>query len=256
MFKKYENQIYQIINILKDAKLRERRLEIYNNEPDNLNPLEMYVIEEILRLGNKNYFNELINSQNVDNDYIEEYNNFMNKCKTNFDYLLLKVNDYFHKNNDLTQVEKLYIYLVLKNKNKKEIIEKRSKYQYDDLYELNYSTDEDIKYAILNTAVSAGVNAMMRRNSASIEGIKQRQLSKGVFSNIDKQYLIDLINSNPESFKSIQRLSMVFYPIAKKFIDNNNGDEVLSYLFGFDVEACRTNITAQDVFGKKKRKKK
>ena len=134
-------------------------------------------------------------------------------------------------------------------------MDKRLKYKYDDLYELDYSTDEDIKEAILNTAVSAGIYAILRNDDNVIKGIKDRQLSKGVFSNIDKEYLIGVIRRNPKNYASVATLIRTMYPIAKNFIDENNGDEVLSNLFGFDVTEIRTNITAKEVFGKTNQKK-
>ena len=48
MIHKYEKQIFQIMNIFKDEKFLERRLQVYNTRPNMLNPLEIYIIEEIL----------------------------------------------------------------------------------------------------------------------------------------------------------------------------------------------------------------
>lgn len=250
MLKKYEKEIYQILILFKDENFKERRLKVYSDKPDMLNPLELYVIEDLLILGNNNYFNKLMDCKS--NDAIEEYNKFMKVCRNNFDFKLEKYKQYFRKNNNLTDVEKLCMSLILENSAQKELLDKKSKYEYDDLYELDYSTDEGIKHAIINTAVSVGINGIMKGNTSAIEGIRKRQLSKGIFSNIDKEYLINIIRNHPGNFKSIERLAMTFYPIAKQFIDDTNGDEVLSNLFGFDVTEYRTNITGEDIFGKKK----
>ena len=253
MLKKYEQKMYLILNTFKEESFKEKRLKIYNNIPNMLDILEIYAIEEIFRLGSKGYFYKLMSCKGE--DLIKEYNDFMKKCRNDFDFELEKYKQYYKRNSNLTDVEKFCMSLILKNNEQRELLDKKSKYHYDDLYELDYSTDDGIKRAIINTAVSVGINEMMKDNSSSIEGIKQRQLSKGVFSDMDKKYLIDIISSHPGNFKSIEKLAMTFYPIAKQFIDDNNGDEVLNNLFGFDVTECRTNITGEDVFGKKDKQK-
>lgn len=79
MFTKSEEEvIYQIISMFKNEEFKDSRIKIYNNKPDMLNPLEMYVIEEIYRLGYNNYFNKLMNIT-TNKSIIQEYNNFMKK---------------------------------------------------------------------------------------------------------------------------------------------------------------------------------
>ena len=93
MIHKYENQIFQIMNIFKDEKFLERRIQVYNTRPNMLNPLEIYIIEEIYRLGNNNYFKTLAKIESK--DIVEEYNTFMEKCRKNFDYKLYKTKEFF-----------------------------------------------------------------------------------------------------------------------------------------------------------------
>ena len=246
MIKRYEKQIFQIMNIFKDEKFRERRIQVYNTKPNMLNPLEIYIIEEIYRLGNNNYFNKLIKIESK--DIVEEYNTFMDKCRKNFDYKLYKTKEFFKKNNDLTDLEKFCISLIWKNKEEKEELDKRMKYQYDEVFELKYSTDEEIRETMENVAVSVGINAILRIDDAITKGIKERQLKKGVFADIDKKYLIDLIRENPGNKRSIEQLVNRAFPTAKKFISENNGNEILSNLYGINVEEYITNITAKEVF--------
>ena len=252
MLKKYENTIFQIINFFKEEKFLERRLACYNNKPNMLNPLEMYVIEEIYRLGSNNYFNRLKEIRS--NDIIQEYNTFMEKCRTNFDYKLFKVEEYFKRGNNLTDLEKYCISLILKNKIEKEILEKRMKYKYDELFELKYSTDEEIIETMRNIALSIGINAILKSQDDSLKGIKERQLSKGVFADVDKNYLINLIRQNPNNQKSIENLVNRSFPIARILINESNGNEVLSNLYSINVEDYVINISAKEVFEFKKNK--
>ena len=252
MIKKYENQIFQIMNIFKDEKFLERRLQVYNTKPNMLNPLEIYVIEEIYRLGNNNYFKTLAKIERK--DIVEEYNTFMEKCRKNFDYKLYKTKEFFKNNNDLTDLEKFCISLIWKNNEEKEILDKRMKYQYDDLFELKYSTDEEIKETMANVALSVGINAILKIDDAITKGIKERQLSKGVFADVDKKYLINLIRENPGNRKSIEELVNKVFPMVKNFIDENNGNEILSNFYFVNVEDHVTNITAKEVFNLKKDK--
>ena len=246
MIKKYEKQIFQIMNIFKDEKFLEKRIQVYNTKPNMLNPLEIYIIEEIYRLGNNNYFNKLMKIKSK--DIVEEYNTFMEKCRKNFDYKLYKTKEFFKKNNDLTDLEKFCISLIWKNKEEKEELDKRMKYQYDEVFELKYSTDEEIRETMENVAVSVGINAILRIDGTITKGIKERQLGKGVFADIDKKYLIDLIRENPDNKRSIEELVNRSFPIAKTFINDSNGNEVLSNLYSINVEDHITNITAKEVF--------
>ena len=50
MLKKYEQEIYQILILFKDENFKERRLKVYNDRPDMLNPVELYLIEDIINL--------------------------------------------------------------------------------------------------------------------------------------------------------------------------------------------------------------
>ena len=77
MLKKYEKDIFLILAIFKSDGFKEERLNVYNTKPEMLNPLEMYVIEEIYRLGHNGYFNSL--SKIESRDIVAEYNVFMKK---------------------------------------------------------------------------------------------------------------------------------------------------------------------------------
>ena len=262
MLKKYEQKMYLILNTFKEESFKEKRLKIYNNIPNMLDILEIYAIEEIFRLGSKGYFYKLMSCKGedliIDTDntpewiYSNDYRYWIMDaiadsiyCRTGGCVGIVNSDGYIYNRNMHGSYD-LGFFTV------RPVVELyKSALPIDD----EKSTDDGIKRAIINTAVSVGINEMMKDNSSSIEGIKQRQLSKGVFSDMDKKYLIDIISSHPGNFKSIEKLAMTFYPIAKQFIDDNNGDEVLNNLFGFDVTECRTNITGEDVFGKKDKQK-
>lgn len=232
--KNEEGLIYQIISMFKNEEFKESRIKIYNNKPDMLNPLEMYVIEEIYRLGYNNYFNKLMNIT-TNKSIIQEYNNFMKKCRRDFDFELNKVQSYYRKNNGLSDLEKFCISLILKNEEKKELLDKKSKYTYDELFEIKYSTDEELKETIANIIVSMGIHSILKIDSNEIKGIKDRQLEKGVFSDIDKKFFIDLLTSDPKNLEVSARAIEGYYKTAKPLINDDNGEEVLNMLFGVDI---------------------
>ena len=111
--KEQEKLIYQIMTMFNDEGFKNKRLNIYNNSADMLNPLEMYVIEEIYRIGHNNYYKTLTSIK--EDNVIDKYNLFMKKCNNDFEYELEKVKEYFKRNNNLTDLEKFCIYLILKN---------------------------------------------------------------------------------------------------------------------------------------------
>ena len=250
--KEQEKLIYQIMTMFNDEKFKHKRLETYSNKPELLNPLEMYVIEEIYRIGHNNYYKTLASIK--EDNVIDKYNLFMKKCNNDFEYELEKVKEYFKRNNNLTDLEKFCIYLILKNKEKKELLDKRSKYEYDELYEIKYFTDEELKETLANIIISMGINSILKMDDNIIRGIKERQLSKGVFTTMDKKYLIDILTSNPKKLQPVDMVVEGFYKAAKKAMIQDSDIEAFNYLFGIDVNENRTNITAREVFEETKKK--
>ena len=246
---KQEKTIFQIINLFKEEKFKQNRVNVYNKKPDMLNPLEMYVIEEIYRLGNNNYFNTLKNIKLKDNNTIDEYNIFMDKCRKDLNYELDIIKEYYKRYNNLNDLEKFCISLILKNKEKKDTLDKMSKYIYDDLYEIKYSTDEDLKETIANITLGIMINYLLKKDSSYIKGIKERQLKKGVFSNLDKDYLIGVINREPTSKNVIDFSVNNLYPVAKIFKSTTSGIDIFNNTFKTDISEYITNITVSETFG-------
>ena len=252
---KQEKMIFQIINLFKEDKFKQQRVAVYSKKPDMLNPLEMYVIEEIYRLESNNYFNTLKNIKLEDKNIIDEYNTFMNKCRKDFNFELDKVNEYYKKVNSLNDLEKFCISLILKNKDKKEILDKMSKYEYDDLYEIKCSTDDEIKETIANITLGIMIDHLLKKDNNYNIGIKQRQLKKGVFSNLDKDYIISVINREPTSKKVIDFSVNNLYPIAKMYKETESGIDIFNSTFKTDVNIYITNITVKETFNLKSKEK-
>lgn len=90
-----EKQIYEfILKYKSDFKFREEIDRKYFNEQDSLSILEIYALEEILRVGNKSYFIKFVNRLK------EKYN----KEEITVD-IIVKNYGYDNKNKILTQTE-------------------------------------------------------------------------------------------------------------------------------------------------------
>lgn len=101
-----------------------------------------------------------------------------------------------------------------------------------------------------------GIHSILKMDNNEIKGIKDRQLEKGIFSDIDKKYFIDLLSSDPKNLEVASRAVEGYYKTVKLLINDDNGEELLNMLFGVDIEDYRINITANEVFGKEKNKTK
>ncbi len=53
-----------------DEEYRKQKEDNYINNPTSLNLYEIYVLEELVRFGNKNYYNDIIKTKQNDNQNI------------------------------------------------------------------------------------------------------------------------------------------------------------------------------------------
>ena len=147
--KEEENKIGLIITLCKgNDKLRKNLENKYDNNPSFLNPYEIFVLEVVFRYGNNGYFLELLKCGSSVQSITNTYKSFMNSCKDIPNFELEKVKDYYHNSNNLNELEKLCIKLILKNQDKKRILENKMMYTYDDYVEIKLDSDNHIKEAI------------------------------------------------------------------------------------------------------------
>lgn len=182
-----------------DEEYRKQKEDNYINNPTSLNLYEIYVLEELVRFGNKNYYNDIIKTKQNDNQNIYlEYEMLIKMCNNNQQFLDDEIKKLESKSLFLSSME---IY-VLKNFYKDEIEKsKKSNYKYDAFVELKYGIDKEIKNTVYNILVGNIVYEYFNDNTKmktdkKLSEIKLRQKEPGMIASEDKPYIIEKIKSS------------------------------------------------------------
>lgn len=249
--KEEENKIGLIMNLcMKDESLKKSLEDKYDNNPSVLNPYEIYVLEVVFRYGNNGYFDELSKMGSI-SDIALKIKTFIGNCNNIEDYELKKVKDYYNNPNILNDIEKFCIKLMLKNNEKKRILENKMMYTYDDYVEIKLDTEKHIKDAIKHILFIKTIATYMqnRIDENSRNGIIKRQLKPGLFASSDKYYISTMLRDIPEVGEAILETTEKCFEDVKTDIENGNGLSLLSNQFGEGIEDVKINISFDDVYG-------
>ena len=73
--------IGEIINLYNEnTKFKEKLNNLYNTNPAKLKLIELYTLEDIIRYGDKSYYNRLMKLGNNEETIKKEYGAFLEKC--------------------------------------------------------------------------------------------------------------------------------------------------------------------------------
>ena len=250
--KEEENTIGLIMNLCKDnEKLRNNLENRYDNVPYLLNPYEIYVVEVVFSYGNNGYFDKLLKCGSNIQNAIDMYKTFMNSCKEIADFELEKVKDYYNKPGNLTEIEKFCIKLILKNNEKKRIIENKMMYTYDDYVDIKLDSDCNIKEAITHIFFIKALAMILEKriDKETYNNIIKRQIKPGMFSSSDKFYLSELLRDMPDVGLAIIEATDKCFNDVKTDVENGNGLSLLTNQFGSGIEDVKINISFKDVYG-------
>lgn len=249
--KEEENKIGLIMNMYKENDTLRKNLENrYDNDPSLLNPYEMYVLEVVYRYGNNGYFDELSKLGNI-SDVATKVKTFMDNCKNIPDLELEKVKDYYNNPSDLNEIEKFCIKLMLKNRDKKRILDNKMMYTYDDYVEIKLDSDTDIKEAIKHIFFIKALTEFIKNriDKESLKGIMNRQIKPGMFASVDKYFLSSMLGDIPEIGEAILDASEKCFNDVKIDAENGNGLGLLVAQFGEGIDEVKINISFDDVYG-------
>ena len=249
--KEEENKIGLIMNLcMQDESLKKSLEDKYDNNPSVLNPYEIYVLEVVFRYGNNGYFDELSKMGSI-SDTALKIKTFIGNCNNIEDYELEKVKDYYEKAERLNDIEKFCIKLILKNSEKKRILNNKMMYTYDDYVEIKLDTENHIKDAIKHILFIKVIATYMqnRIDEDSRNGIIKRQLKPGLFASSDKYYISTMLRDIPEVGEAILATTEKCFDDVKTDIENGNGLSLLSNQFGEGIEDVKINISFDDVYG-------
>ena len=252
MFTKEEEDKIGLIMIMykENDTLRKNLEDKYDNNPSMLNPYEIYVLEVVYRYGNNNYFEQLIKLGNI-NEVGSIIKMFMDNCKNIPNFELEKVKDYYNNYDNLNDVEKFCIKLILKNSDKKRILENKMKYTYDDYVEIKLDTDENIRKAIVHMFFVKALSEFIKNkvDKELYNEIINRQIKPGMFASVDKYFLSAWLGDIKEIGEAIIDAAEKSFNDVKTDVENGNGLGLLSAQFGEGIDEVKINISFDDVYG-------
>ncbi len=254
--KEEENKICLIMTMYKENDALRKNLENkYDNNPSLLNPYEIYVLEVVYRYGNNGYFDELSRCGNI-SDVATKIKTFMDNCNDIPNFEFEKFKDY-NKPGNLNDIESFCVKLILKNKDKKRILENKMMYTYDDYVEIKLDTDENIKESIMHVLFIKALTEFIKNriDVESFKGIIDRQIKPGMFASVDKYFLSTMLRDIPEIGEAILDASEKCFNDVKTDVENGNGLGLLSVQFGEGIDEVKINISFDDVYGDLRKRK-
>ena len=226
--------------------------KLYDEEPYKLSILYIYVLEEILRYGNKSLFNSFKKSKGsyTIEQAVIEYDRFIELLNNDENFKSYKREQLISSPETLSEIEKFALSLMNIQKNNKENVQTKNdvELEYDDFNPIIYSTDAQIRKTLENLLLGKFIHEML--DLPAMKEIKERQKEKGRIANIDKQIIIEKVRSMFSSEKGMQQFELA---IDKMYIKvkpsillgkkEASFDEYLEY---------NTNVNVSEILGKRK----
>ena len=216
--------------------------KLYDEEPYKLSILYIYVLEEILRYGNKSLFNSFKKSKGsyTIEQAVIEYDRFIELLNNDENFKSYKREQLISSPETLSEIEKFALSLMNIQKNNKENVQTKNdvELEYDDFNPIIYSTDAQIRKTLENLLLGKFIHEML-----DLPAMKE-------IKDIDKPIIIEKVRSMFSSEKGMQQFELA---IDKMYIKvkpsillgkkEASFDEYLEY---------NTNVNVSEILGKRK----
>ena len=248
--------IGEIINLYNEnTKFKEKLNNLYNTNPAKLKLIELYTLEDIIRYGDKSYYNRLMKLGINEEAIRKEYNDFLDKCINDKKYELSKMRDYKNNRKSLTPVETFAINLILKD-NEKKYDYKYIDYDYDDYIELKYSNDKEIRESVSNVFFANLIGSLFEKNVDPIlrnelKPIIEHQKHPGLIASVDKPKMLDFLRELISyDYKGVTEGIDTMFNQAKFYLACGFQEKTFDFF-----SKHRSNISAREVFDIKPKQK-
>jgi len=224
---------------------KEEKERLYLNRPSELSITEIYALEEIIRFGNKGYYNQFLNAnQSISEDKrIEELRQFIKMWYENENFKNYKKLQYSESPETLSELETYAINLILISEVEPEKLHEKltDELEYTDFNEIRYGNDNEIKETLLGLLFGELIFELLE--TEEMKPIKVRQKERGKIANIDKPVLLDAIHKAVPGTTD-QVLSVIEQRFAKvKFnILLGKGEEAFAEYLKYN-----TNISTDEI---------
>lgn len=239
-----------VMNYTANDEFKRNVEEKYNNEVEKLSILEIYALEEVLRCGTRNLFNQLIKTKGSysEEETLDLYDSLMILLKEDESFRNYKLMQFKEAKETLSAMEIIAINLIYKEAKQDESMEKEStiELEYDNLNPIRFGTDRQIRETIENLLF--GQFILKSLELPAMSEIKGRQKEKGLIANSDKPIIIEeirkLLAADPKLYENA--VNNHFVKIKFQVLLGNKEaafGELLDY---------NTNISADEIFGREK----
>ncbi len=173
-----------------DEKFRNHVQKLYNDETYKLSILEIYTLEEVLRYGTKEIFNQFLKSKGMykDEQAINSFDNFMQLLNQDEEFKQYKIHQFKYFPKTLSAIETFAFTLINESKSIKQNLHKQmtDSLEYDPFVPILYSTDNEIRETTENLFFGELIHQMIEL--PGMESVKARQKVNGQVSSIDKPH--------------------------------------------------------------------
>lgn len=254
-------RIYECLSkINSDNDYKELILRYYNNEEyDNISIYDIYVIEELQRLGHKCIIEKLLSlNPNIKNT-LQQADEFLSTFKSDDNFRYFKTEQFKDNQSSLSDFE-LYLFEHFLNI-QKEKDEKNDKQKdnpevfvysdddYEDMNTLDYSNDFAIRRTVRNLLFGKFIHLLLQQSS--MQEIAKRQKKKGQIHNMDRERVIDYVLKEftpqiEDKFNNEVEKTWRLFKIKKMFTPD---DPMIS-----KYEEYNTNISESEILAKNNEK--
>ncbi|MBP3765851.1 MAG: hypothetical protein J6G98_01545 [Bacilli bacterium] len=247
MFNSMQQQkIYEILQKYNnDDEYRQEIESNYYNDIISLSIYEIYVLEELVRYGSKNYYNALLNAKQSDKQNIfDEYDILLKLYKNNEQFFDNDYQKYTQNDEQLSEIQKFVITLMKNTKKEKN----RENYEYDEFVPMKYNSDREIKDTLLNILLGNFIGDLFNNDEIlklypNLIDIKSHQKQPGMIATCDKDVLITLIQNNiPDVTLLETKVDEMYAKVKIDLLFKNSGEKSFEQ---FIVQ--RTNISNDEV---------
>lgn len=222
----------------------------YNDEVGKLSILEIYALEEVLRYGTRNLFNQFIETKEnlSEEEALILFDNLLTLLIEDESFRDYKLMQFREAKETLSTMEIFAINLIHKEEKQDESVEKEStvELEYDNLNPIRFGTDRQIRETIENLLF--GQFILKSLELPAMFEIKSRQKEKGLIANSDKPIIIEeirkLLAADPKLYENAVNnyfVKIKFQVLLGK--EEASFGELLDY---------NTNISADEIFGREK----
>lgn len=243
--------IYEfVMNYTGNEEFKSNIEENYNNEVERLSILEIYALEEILRFGTRNLFNQFLETKEnlSEEEAIVLFDNLFTLLREDESFRDYKLMQFREAKETLSAMEIFAINLIHKEEKQEKTAEKEStiELEYDELNPIRFGTDRQIRATIENLLFGQFIlNAL---ELPTMSEIKSRQKESGLIANSDKPIIIEeirkLLAADPKLYENAANNHFVKIKF-QVLLGNKEASfgELLDY---------NTNISADEIFGREK----